>query len=149
MTALERIAAEVVGALLLIWGTVAYLEHRGAAACRQANVVAEAKQVGHEEAKAASDATTINIEAKTYAQTLAAPDPVDSPHVSLCHYTPSVPGAAGTAAAGPGAHETAGSRSADQGPPKDLGPPLVKVGIDSDAQVRGLQDYIAKVCLVR
>jgi len=41
VTGLERIAAEVLAALFLIWGTVLYLEHRGAQQCYSA----EAKTV--------------------------------------------------------------------------------------------------------
>lgn len=148
LTNIERIALEIGAGLLIVWATVTYLEHRGAAACKQADTVAAAKQEGHEEAKAASDTRTINQEAKTYAQTLAAPDPIDSPHVSLCHYTPSAVPSAPTPGSSP--HESAPSRAADPvNPPTDVGPPLVKVGVDADAQVKGLQDYIQRVCLVR
>ena len=147
MTGIERIAAEVLGALFLVWGTVMYLEHRGAEQCRAADSAAVTKQEAHNAAQAADDVKTINIEAKTYAQTLAAPDPIDSPHVSLCHYSTSraVPQAA---AARPVPDAAAPSRAQDPvNTGTDVGPPLVKVGVDVDAQVRGLQDYIAKVCL--
>lgn len=146
MTSIQRIGIEVIAGLLLIWGTVLYIEHRGAQACINENKAAVVKQEAHNEAKAKTDADTINQEAQTYHATLAAPDPIDAPHVSLCHYTPStVPS---TPAPRSLPHEVAPSGRADSSHP-DVGPPLVKAGIDSDAQVRGLQDYITRVCLVR
>lgn len=147
MTGLERIAVEAVAALFLIWGTVLYLEHRGAAQCVAADRDAVAKQEGHNEAKAASDTKEINQEAKAYAQVRAAPDPINVPHVSLCKYTPAgaVPQAA-TARPIPNAAAPSGKPD-PLSPPSDVGPPLVKVGVDSDAQVLGLQDYISRVCL--
>lgn len=149
MTGLERIAAEVIAALFLIWGTVLYLEHRGAAQCVAADSAAITKQEARNEAQAASDTKEINQEAKAYHDATAAPDPIDSPHVSLCYYRTAgaVPQAA---TARPLANAPAPSRSPDPvSPPSDVGPPLVKVGVDSDALARGLQDYITRVCLGR
>lgn len=146
MTNIERIAIEVIAGIVLIWGTVLYLEHRGAQECVAADAAAVQKQETHEAVKGALDAKTINDEAQTFKNTLAAPDPIDAPHVSLCHYTPStVPN---PPAPRPLPHEAAPSREPDP-PHPDVGPPLVKVGVDSDAQVRALQDYITKVCLVK
>ena len=146
MTNIERLIIEILAGVALAGGLILYFEHRGAQACLKADAAAVQKQETHNEIKAATDAQTINQEAKDYHATLAAPDPIDAPHVSLCHYTASaLPSAS---APGPRPHESAPSGSADT-PHPDVGPPLVKVGIDSDAQVRGLQDYINKVCLVR
>ena len=146
MTGLERTIIEILAVLALVGGFALYEQHKGATKCIQADAVAVQKQETHNEVKAATDAQIINQEAKTYHDTLADPAPVDAPHVSVCHYTPSaVPGAP---ASRPSPHEGTPSGSADS-PHPDVGPPLVKVGIDSDAQVRGLQDYITRVCLVR
>lgn len=45
MSSIERLAIEIIAGLLLVWGTVAYLEHRGAAKCyaAEAQVVAKAE----------------------------------------------------------------------------------------------------------
>lgn len=148
MTSLQHIAVEIVLGLALLIGAVLYLEHRGAEKCINADKAAVTKQVAHNEAKGEQDAQTINLEAQTFKNVVAAPEPIDAPHVSLCHYTPSfVPG---PKAAGPVPHAAAPSGSEDTGNPKrDVGPPLVKAGQVSDAQVLALQDYISRVCLVR
>lgn len=146
MTSTERTLIEVVAFLLLIGGFALWERHKGAADCKQADIVAVQKQETHDAAKAAADTKTINTEAQTYAQTLADPAPIDAPHVSLCHYTPSAVPSASSPGSSP--HEASPSRIPDPSH-IDIGPPLVKVGVDSDAQVRGLQDYIAKVCLIR
>jgi hypothetical protein len=146
MTGIERTIIEILAVLIMVGGFALYEQHKGATKCLQADAAAVAKQEAHNEVKAATDAQTINQEAKDYHATLAAPDPIDAPHVSVCHFTPSAVPSAPTP--GPRAHESPDSRSTDP-PHPDVGPPLVKVGIDSDAQVRGLQDYIARVCLAR
>lgn len=146
MTSLERGAIEALALVLLICGFAFWERHRGAEKCVAADVAAVQKQETHNEVKGALDAKTINDEAQTFKNTLAAPDPIDAPHVSLCHYTPSVVPSAPTPRSLP--HEATPSREPDS-PHPDVGPPLVKVGVDSDAQVRALQDYITKVCLVK
>jgi len=146
VTAIERLVLEIAGALFLVWGTVLYLEHRGAAQCRASDMLAAAAQAARNEAQAHDDAKLVNSEAASYAQTLALPAPADSPHVSLCHYTPaSVPQ---TAAARPRTDEPAADRTADTlAAAPDLGPALVKLGVNADAQMHGLQTYIREVCL--
>lgn len=146
MTGLERLTLEIVAALFLVWGTVLYLEHRGAAACREADAVAVTRQEARNAAQAADDTQLIHEEAQAYAQTLSAPDPIDVPDVRLCHYpAAAVPQAA---PARPGAPAAAANGATN--PPvaePDLGPPLVKLGRNADAQVRALQAYIREVCL--
>jgi hypothetical protein len=106
---------------------------------------ATVSQMTQNQAKAVTEAGTINQEAATYAKTLADPAPVDAPHVSLCHYAPAaVPK---TTTPRPGADEAPAVRKPDPSPPRDVGPPLVKIGRDSDAHVKALQDYITKICL--
>jgi hypothetical protein len=47
VTGVERIAVEAVVAILLIWGTVLYLEHRGAQQCYAADAAAVSKAETH------------------------------------------------------------------------------------------------------
>jgi hypothetical protein len=149
MTALYRILIEVVGGLLLVWGTVMYLEHRGAAACKAADATAVTAQEARNAVKSATDTKTINQEASTYAQTLAAPDPIDSPHVSVCYYsTPRAVPQAATARPLPDAANAL--RSPDPVPAvpgPDIGPSLVRLGRIADALAAQRADYVTKVCL--
>lgn len=145
MTSLERLAIEIAAGLLLIWGTVAYLEHRGAAACRQADTIAAAKQEAHNAAQAADDTKSINLETKAYHDALAAaPDPTPA---LVCVRKYAAPAAVPQAAA---------TRSVPDGPadlPKtdrggfDPGPRLTPIGQEADARVTELQAYIRDVCL--
>lgn len=147
MSSLERTLIEIVAFLAMVGGFALYERHQGAVKCVAADVAAVTKEETHEAVKAATHAKTINEEAQTYANTVAAPDPIDSPHVSLCHYTPTaLPSAP---APRPLPHEATPSGKSDPPPAVDVGPPLVKVGVDVDAQVKGLQDYIRNVCLVK
>lgn len=147
MTPLERLAIEIIAGLLLVWGTVTYLEHRGAAACKAANALAVTAQEARNAAKAAVDAQTINQEAQTYHEaTSAAPDP-----------TPALVCVRKYAAPRP-VSETATARPRNDGPTDlpapdrpgfDPGPRLTPIGREADARVTYLQDYIARVCLTR
>jgi len=47
VTGIERIAVEAVVAVLLIWGTVLYLEHRGAQQCYAADAAEVSKVAAH------------------------------------------------------------------------------------------------------
>jgi hypothetical protein len=146
ITNIERTIIEVLAVLALVGGFALYEQHRGAAKCIAADAAAVAKQEVHVAVKGELDAKTINDEARVFKNVLAEPAPIDVPHVRLCHYTPAaLPRAA---APRPLPDAAPAGRSQDQGTP-DLGPPLVKVGRDSDAQVIGLQDYVKNVCLVR
>lgn len=101
------------------------------------------------EAKALHDRDTAAVpkiiqEGTDYAKALATPV-LDPPHVLVC---PSAPGPARAvrAAASPG-------RAPDAAPvvrteaPRDIGPAIVTVGADADAQVIALQAYVRDVCL--
>lgn len=144
---IERIALEVIAGLFLVWGTVMYLEHRGAAQCRAADAIAVASQEARNAAKAASDTQVINQEAQTFHDTLSAPAPIDSPHVSVCYYkAAAVPQAS---PARPIPQPPDALRSADPVPPipgPDIGPSLVRVGRIADALAAQRLDYISRVC---
>jgi hypothetical protein len=141
---LERIAIEVVAGLLLVWGTVMYLEHRGAAQCRAADAAAVATQEAHNAAQAATDAKTLNHEASTYHEAVsAAPAPTPA-LVCVRKYTAPRP-----------LSETATAKPRNDGPtdlPKadsggfDPGPKLTPIGREADARVTYLQSYITDVC---
>lgn len=141
---IERIAIEVIAGLCLVWGTVMYLEHRGAAQCRAADAIAVASQEARNEAKAATDAKTLNQEASTYHEAVsAAPAP-----------TPALVCVRKYAAPRP-LSETATPRPRDDGPTDlsgpdrqgfDPGPKLTPIGREADARVTYLQDYISRVC---
>lgn len=148
MSNLERTLAEVVAALFLIWGTILYLEHRGAAACVKADVIAAAKQQGRNEAKAETDAQTINQEAIDHDKAIAAaPEPTP---VLLCvrKYTTSPLSSA--AAPKPISDGATDSPTADSPATGDNpAPDLAKIGQLADAQIIELQSYVRNVCLVR
>lgn len=147
MTGIERIAIEAIVALFLVWGTVVYLEHRGAAECRAADAAAVTKQEARNAAQAADDAKTINIEAKTYHDTLSAPAPIDSPHISVCYYKAAAVPQAIPARSNP--HAADPLRSPDPLPAvpgPDIGPELVRLGRIADALSTQRRDYIIRVC---
>lgn len=147
MTSLERGAIEALALVLLICGFAFWERHKGAEKCVAADAAAVQKQETHNEVKAALNAQTINQEAKTYAQAVAAaPDP-----------TPALVCVRKYAAPRP-LSETATARPRNDGPtdlPKadrqgfDPGPKLTPIGIEADARVTYLQDYIQRVCLVK
>lgn len=111
----------------------------------------ELKQEAAEQKKDTKDQVTVAQEGKTYAAAKAddpALDPVRLPDVRVCYYAP-LTRVQSAGAAGSGAHAPAEVRP---GPPKDpdpgpnITPAVVHVGNVANAQVEGLQDYIAKVC---
>ena len=147
MTGIERTMIEVICAVILLCGIGLALEHRGAQTCLNADKAAVTKQEARNEVKGELDAQTINEEAKAFKNVVAAPDPVDVPHVQLCHYQASA--VSSPKAPGPLPDASPPIRGQDTPPPRDVGPPLVKVGQEADAQIRALQDYVSRVCLVR
>jgi hypothetical protein len=151
MSNLERTIAEAVAALFLIWGGILYLEHRGAAACVQADTVAAAKQEGRNEAQGQQDSKTITQEAQAHADAISA-DPIPTPAV-ICVRQYASPGPLlPAAAAGPRGHGQAALSTADYRPVPsftggvDIGKPAAKIGQACDAQVIEAQDYIRDVC---
>lgn len=148
MTGIERIAAEVIAALFLVWGTVLYLEHRGAAACVAADRAAVAKQEGRNEAKAASDTQEINQEAKAYHDAITAvPDPTPA---LVCVRRITVAAMPPARAAQPVRDGAPDHPKTDQPPAgDDPGPDLAKIGQAADAQIVELQDYVRDVCRPR
>jgi len=140
---------EAVLAILLIIGFALYERHQGARSCEVNDKAAVAK----DEQKAASDyakgVTTVFQEAATYDAAIRAP--VDRPiHVGLCQPSRRGP-AAQDPAPSPGADAAAPVRAASAPDPvqRDVGPELLTVGRDANAQVIALQSYIRDVCPVR
>lgn len=149
MTGLERIAAEVIAALFLVWGTVLYLEHRGAAECVAADRAAVAKQEGRNEARAASDTQEINQEAKAYHDAITAvPDPTPA---LVCVRKYAAPRTLSAAEAAQPVRNGAPDHPKTDQPPAgdDPGPDLAKIGQGADAQIVELQDYVRDVCRPR
>lgn len=147
MTHLERLAIEIIAGLLLVWGTVAYLEHRGAAACKAADAIAVTAQEARNEAKAATDAKTLNQEAQTYHEAVsAAPDP--SPALVCVRKYPAPRPVSETATARPRNDGPTDLPKADS-PGFDPGPRLTPIGREADARVTYLEHYITDVCLTR
>lgn len=149
LTSLQHLAIEIALGLALLVTAVLYLEHRGAEKCINADKAAVATEVTHEAVKAATDAQTINQEAKDHAKaTAAAPDPTPA---LVCVRRYAAPKTLSTApAAEPLGHGPADSPKADSpAVGDDPGPDLAKIGQAADAQIAELQDYIKKVCSVR
>lgn len=148
MSNLERTIAEVVAALFLIWGTILYLEHRGAAACVKADAVAVQAQETANAVKAAVDTQTINNEAQTYVQAIAAaPDPTPA---LVCVRRVTLATVPSAQSPQPVSHAGTDSPKADSPPVgDDPGPDLAKIGQAADAQITELQDYVRKVCLAK
>lgn len=109
---------------------------------------AEVKQAAAVQAKQTTDQKTVATEAKTYEAATDPLAPLPAPIVRMCDYR------APTAVpsphpAGPGAHAPAAVRTADPPVPAVVEwhtEPLVRDGHNADAQIAGLQDYIARVC---
>lgn len=142
---IERIAIEVIAGLCLVWGTVMYLEHRGAAQCRAADAAAITKQEAHNEAQATLDTQIINQEAQAHAQALSA-DPLPTPALNCVRIAPRALPQAPTAQ--PVRHDPADGGKADRpAVGDDPGPDLGRIGKAADAQIVELQSYIHDVCL--
>src|SRR5882672_4207562 len=135
MTGIERLAAEGIAALFLIWGTVLYLEHRGAQVCLKADATAVQAQETANAIKAATDAQTINQEAIDHAKALAAaPDPTPALVCVRKYATPRALSAPEVAQ--PVSHGAPDGAKADQSPVgDDPGPDLAKIGQAADAQI--------------
>lgn len=154
MSNLERTILEVAAALFLIWGTVAYLEHRGAAACLNADKAADTKQEGRNEAQGVQDSKTITQEAQTHADAISA-DPMPTPAVICVREYPAPRPLLPTTAAGSNGHGQAPLPAADYRPVLnfaggiDIGKPAAKIGQACDAQISEAQAYITDVCRPR
>jgi hypothetical protein len=151
MTSIERLIIEIVAGLLLVWGTVAFLEHRGAAKCVQAETVAVAKQEGRNEAQGVHDSKTITQEAKTHADAISA-DPMPAPAVICVRVDPGSGPVLPATAAGRGGHGPTALPTADYRPVPsfaggvDISKPAAKIGQACDAQIADAQAYITDVC---
>jgi len=106
----------------------------------------EVKQEAAQDTKRRTDEGTVAQEAKTYEAATDPLAPLAAPIVRMCDYSTPVPTAH---PAGSGAHEAPALRAADPPVPAVTlwhTEPLVRDGHNADAQVVGLQDYIAHVC---
>lgn len=120
--------------------------HFGTLAPKLAEAKTELKQDAAEQKKDTTDQATVAQEAKTYeAATDPALAPVSAPHVSVCYYAPLVQSHATGSGVNAGPPVRAPDRP-DPVPGPDIGRPLVQISHNADAQIAGLQDYIAKVC---
>lgn len=144
MTGIERIAVEAIAALFLVWGTVLYLEHRGAQQCRAADATAVAAQEARNAVQAADDTKTINLEAKTYAQAVAAPDDPSPALVCVRKYPAPRPVSAATTP-GP-SHDGSADLSKAASGSFDPSPGVKTIGKEVDARVVYLEGYITDVC---
>lgn len=144
MTSLERLALEIVAGVVLVIATVLYLEHRGAAACKAADVEAVTKQETINEAKESKAIIEITDEDKTYHEAVTAP--VDAPVVRVCRNQASPVLPTTTSPSGPNVQPPIRTELIE-GP--DIGKPILTEGRNADAQVKALQEYVTKVCLAR
>lgn len=109
---------------------------------------AEVKQNEAQAAKRTTDQSTIAREATTYEAATDPLAPLPAPVVRLC-YSPAAPAVPSTQPAGSGAHASPAVPAAAPADPvsgPDIGRPVLQVGVDANAQVAGLQDYIERVC---
>ena len=146
MTSIERIIAYGAILAMLVIGVPWYFEHRGAKECVQADTAAVAKQEAANTAQESKATVELTQEDKTYHAALAAPA-IPAPAVECVRVSNHRP-----------VLQTASARPGNDGPtdlPKadsqsfDPWPKLAPIGIEADARVTYLQDYIAKVCLAR
>jgi hypothetical protein len=103
------------------------------------------KQEVAQDQKRERDQTTIAQEGKAYADATDPLAPLPAPVVRLCYSAPAPP----PRPARPAPDAPVASGKPDPVPLQagpDVGPALVRVGHDADAQIAGLQDYITKVC---
>lgn len=138
--------AKAIGILVGLVAAFLFGYHFGGLAPKLAAARAEVHQESLNDAKRTTDQTTVAGEARTYEAAELAP--VSAPVVRVCLYTPVSP-VSGAYAARPRTDAPVPSRSADPVPLQagpDIGPPLVRVGHVTDAQVAGLQHYIEHVC---
>jgi hypothetical protein len=149
MTALAWLKLGAGAAVAIVWSWFCY--HQGGLACQVKTSNAVAKEEATQLHQDQADAKAIASEGTTYAQVLDT-NPVDPPHVSLCYYStgasapvprpaPAVPGPAHAAELPAPAQHVA-----DPTPGPDIGPDLEQLARQADAQVKGLEDYIEKVC---
>lgn len=138
------IAAAVLAVVLAAFGAGWYFGRQGIELKDSKQIV---KQEVAQDSKRRTDEGTVAQEAKTYEAATDPLAPLPAPIVRMCDYsTPAVPS---PHPAGSGAHAPPALRAADPPVPAVVEwdtKPLVRDGHNADAQVAGLQDYIAKVC---
>ena len=135
----------IVGVIVIL-GAFLLGYHQGGQSVKLTDAKAAVKQQAANDAKRQDDLKEIEIERSAYAQSRI--DPVPAPVVRLCKYTATGPVPKAAAAAG-AAHAAAGNGGADPLPGPDIGSYLVLGAHRCDAQVKGLQDYITRICLAK
>lgn len=142
------------GAIVLLAADFFAGYHFGTLAPKLAAAKTELKQEAAEQKKDTKDEATVAQEGKTYAAAKdddPALDPVRLPDVRVCYYAALTrvqsAGATGSGAHAPAEVRPGPAQNPDPGP--NITPSIVHVGNIANAQVEGLQDYIAKVCQVK
>lgn len=141
--------AKVIGAAVLALSLFLAGYHFGGLAPKLACVQAQVKTEALAQAKRTKDTATVAEEAKTYDAATDPVQPLPAPVVRVCRAPPAPAAVPNAAASGFRAHEATPLPAAaprDPLPGPDIGRPVVQAGRDADAQIAGLQDYIAKVC---
>lgn len=140
--------ALILAAVLACFGAGFYVGHLSPALKAAKTVV---RQEIAQQKKTIVDQATVAEEAKTYEAATDPLAPVAAPVVRLC-YTPAFapvpsphPARSGTAQSP--ALPAAAAPAPLPGP--DIGRPVVQLGIQADAQVAGLIDYVQRVCQAR
>ena len=146
MTAIERIIAYGLIALLPAVGVPWYFEHRGAKECKAEDKAAVTKQEAHNADVVKTDtATNVKIEDTLHAAEIA---PIAAPVVRLCYYKANpVPNPTPTA----GGSNVAPSVREEPTPGPDIGRPILIQGRQNadGRNNRPAGSYIKNVCLVR
>lgn len=139
-------AAGILGAIIWWFGFhERSIEHAKDVA---ADTKAVAVQTRKDDQVVAADTEIVKKEAFDYAKSLDTPV-AHAPVVSVCVNAPSPVPAPAEAQARPRADATPVVRAADPPVPAERRwdtSPIVQIGHDADAQIKGLQDYINRVC---
>ena len=143
---IQRLLFEIIGGALLLIAGVAYERHEGAKGCREADTKAATNQAIKVAQQTGAAAEIIKQEAQNYVEAIS--QPIVAPVVRVC---PS------KANSSPVLHPPSPSPLPDATPPlpqparpdpqgRDIGQPIETVGLQADAQIAALQDYIIRVC---
>lgn len=145
--AIELILAGLIVLAFLLWNW--HERHVGAQGCLKSDAAAVARDQSQAQKEYVLGQTTVFNEASDYDRTIHAP--VEHPiHVSLCQ---SPRGGSPAQDPAPSAVDHANAPVSEPGAgsavQRDIGPELLAIGRDADAQVSALEDYVLKVCRVR
>lgn len=141
------VAILVVVVVVVISGAL-YERHEGAVGCVNNVTAANNTEEKKDLVQKGKDQAEVQKEGSDYEA--AKKEPVAPPTIITLGVCPSFPrkAVASTPEAGPGTHGTAENRAAPEAlPTVQWDPtPIVRIGHDADAQIRGLQQYILNVC---